>query len=93
LTVDDAAPEMLTASADRRLAAISNDVRVRVAGSRNRLITVLPRSVGTFLIGRAAISPKRSPRSRMVVRSSAARASIPSRCLCGNALMSGTPLS
>ncbi len=42
LAVDDAEPEMLTASADSRLAAISNDVRVRVDGSRNRLITVLP---------------------------------------------------
>ena len=42
LTVDDAEPEMLTASADSRLAAISNDVRVRVDGSRNRLMTVLP---------------------------------------------------
>ena len=52
LMVDDAEPEMFTASADRRLAAISNEVRVRVDGSRNRLMTVFPRSVGTFLIGR-----------------------------------------
>ena len=34
-------------------------------------MTVLPRSVGTFLIGRSAISRKRSPRSRMVVSASA----------------------
>ena len=87
LTVDDVEPEMLTASADSRLAAISNDVRVRVDGSRNRLMTVFPRSVGTFLIGRDAISPKRSPRSRIVVRSSAESVSMPSRCLCGNDVM------
>ena len=42
LTVDDDEPEMLTASADSRLAAISNEVRVRVDGSRKRLMTVLP---------------------------------------------------
>ena len=65
LVVDDAEPEMLTASADRRFAAISNDVRVRVDGSKNRLMTVFPRSVGTFLIGRSAISRNRSLRSRM----------------------------
>ena len=78
--VDDAEPEMLTASADSRLAAISNDVRVRVDGSKNRLITVLPRSVGTFLIGRSAISTKRSPRSRIGARCSAVDSgSMPSR--------------
>ena len=42
----------LTASADRRLAAISKDVRVRVDGSKKRLMTVRPRSAGTFLISR-----------------------------------------
>src|SRR3569832_2391513 len=52
-TGDEDEPEMFTASADSRLAAISNEVRVRVDGSRNRLMTVFPRSVGTFLMGRA----------------------------------------
>ncbi len=47
---------MLTASADRRLAAISNDVRVRVDGSKKRLITVRPRKAGTFLISRFEMS-------------------------------------
>ena len=79
LLVDDPEPEMLTESADSRLAAISNDVRVRVDGSRNRLITVFPRSVGTFLIGRSAISRKRSPRSRIVSSSAADSGSMPSR--------------
>jgi len=42
---------MLSESALSRFSAISNDVRVRVLGSKNRLMTVLPRSAGTFLIG------------------------------------------
>jgi len=48
--------EMLTTSAERRFPAISNDVRVRVDASKKRLMTVLPRSVGTFLIGRVETS-------------------------------------
>jgi hypothetical protein len=38
-----------TASADKRLAAISKEVLVRVDGSKKRLMTVRPRSAGTFL--------------------------------------------
>ena len=57
--------EMLIASADRRFAASSNDVRVRVELSKNRLITVRPRSVVSFLIGSSASAQKRSPWSRM----------------------------
>ena len=40
--------EMFTTSADRRLPASSNEVRVRVEASKNRLNTLLPRSSGTF---------------------------------------------
>ena len=40
--------EKLSESADRRFSAISKLDRVRVDGSKNRLTTVLPRSVGTF---------------------------------------------
>ncbi len=36
-------------SALSRLAAMSNAMRVRVLGSRNRFTIVLPRSAGTFL--------------------------------------------
>src|SRR5207247_11312448 len=43
--------EILTTSADRRFPAISNEVRVRVEASKKRLMIVLPRSVGTFLMG------------------------------------------
>ncbi len=42
--------EMFNVSAERRFAAISKEVRVRVDGSKNRFTTVLPRRVGTFLI-------------------------------------------
>ena len=52
--VDDDEPEMLIASADSRFAASSNDVRVRVEFSKNRLITVRPRSDVSFLIGSSA---------------------------------------
>src|SRR3989338_9064086 len=45
--------EILRTSAERRLAASSKEVRVRVEDSIKRLITVRPRSVGTFLIKRS----------------------------------------
>src|SRR5204862_135364 len=51
----DCASATLSVSALKRFSATSNDVRVRVLGSKKRLTTVRPRSVGTFLIGRAAI--------------------------------------
>ena len=54
LTTLDVATAMFSVSALSRFSAISNEVRVRVLGSKNRLTTVLPRSVGTFLIGRGA---------------------------------------
>ena len=41
-------------SAESRLAAASNEIRVRVLSSKNRLTTVRPRSAGSFLIGRSA---------------------------------------
>ncbi len=47
---------MLITSAERRLPAISKDVRVRGEASKKRLMRVLPRSVGTFLMGRDEIS-------------------------------------
>ena len=52
--VDDADAEMLIASADSRLAASSNDVRVRVDDSNITIITVRPRSDVSFLIGSSA---------------------------------------
>lgn len=70
----------LTASADKRLAAISNDVRVRVEGSKNRLITVRPLKAGTFFISRLEISRNVSAVSRRCVISPADSSRIPRRC-------------
>ena len=55
----------LITSADSRLAAISNVVRVRVEFSKNRLKTALPRSSGTFFTSRSAIDANGSAVSRM----------------------------
>ena len=76
---DDDEADMFTASAESRLAAISNDVRVRVEDSKKKLMTVLPRSVGTFFIARLETSLKESAVSRMVLISSTDSSLIPSR--------------
>src|SRR5262245_46400178 len=79
LVTDEAEAEMLTASAERRFAAISNDVRVLVEGSKKRLMTVLPRRVGTFLMSRVEISLNDSAVSRIPTISSTASSRIPKR--------------
>ena len=48
--------EKLMTSADSRLAAASNEIRVRVESSKNRLTTVRPRRVGSFLISRCWVA-------------------------------------
>src|SRR5258706_666433 len=73
--------EKLMLSADRRFSAISKLERVRVEASKKRLITVLPRSVGTFLMGRSPISANESAVSRMSSISPADRSAMPSRSL------------
>ena len=50
----------LNTSADKRRAAISNVVRVRVLFSKNRLNTLLPRSSGTLFTSRSAMLMKLS---------------------------------
>src|SRR5881275_1095190 len=70
---------MLSASAERRFAAISNDVRVLVEFSKKRLITVLPRRAGTFFISRALISRKFSAVSRIPIISALVNSRIPRR--------------
>src|ERR1700752_1448558 len=69
----------LTASADKRLAAISKDVLVRVEGSKKRLMTVRPRSAGTFLIWRFETSRNVSAVSSSWEISAASSSRIPSR--------------
>lgn len=79
LVTDEVEADMFTASAESRLAAISNDVRVRVEDSKKKLMTVFPRSVGTFFIARLETSLKESAVSRMVLISSTDSSLIPSR--------------
>jgi len=83
---DEFDAEMLIVSADSRFAAISNDVRVRVEDSKKKLMTVLPRSVGTFLIERVEISLKESAASRIVLISSTESSLIPRRSFLLNAM-------
>ena len=63
LDSDEPLAAKLMTSAESRLAAASNEMRVRVESSKNRLTTVRPRSAGSFLIGRSA-----SERSSSAVR-------------------------
>ena len=65
-------PEKLMTSADSRLPAISNEVRVRVEGSKKRLMIVLPRKVGPLRTRRLETSKKTSAVSRMRTASAAA---------------------
>src|SRR4051812_15923959 len=73
--------EKLRLSADRRFSAISKLERVRVEASKKRLMTVLPRSVGTFLMGRSPISANESAVSRMSSISGFESSAMPSRSL------------
>ena len=63
-TLEPFAAKLMT-SALRRLAAASNEMRVRVESSKKRLTTVLPRSVGSFLTSRDWVSAMSSAMSRM----------------------------
>ena len=79
--------EKLMTSALSRLAAASNEIRVRVESSKNRLTTVRPRSAGSFLIGRSA-----SDRiSSAVVRTSSASSRVRSAALSRWRFISPTP--
>jgi hypothetical protein len=69
----------LITSADRRFAAISKVVRVRVLGSKNRLNTALPRSSGTFFTSRCVTPTKERAVSRICHSTLAGRPSIDSR--------------
>src|SRR5439155_17130327 len=71
----------LITSALSRVAASSQEVRVRVLTSKNRFTTVLPRRVGTFLMSRPVTSLKDSAVSRTRLISSTVRSWMPSRSL------------
>ncbi len=52
LDTEEPLAEKLITSALSRLAAVSNEIRVRVESSKNRLTTVRPRRAGSFLTER-----------------------------------------
>ncbi len=79
LVAEERAMSRLMTSADRRLAAISKVVRVRVEFSKNRLNTLLPRRSGTFFTSRSLTLVKLAAVSRMCVTMSLGRPSIDSR--------------
>src|SRR5262252_89607 len=80
LVEDDTAMFRLMTSAERRLAAISKVVRVRVEDSKNRLNTLLPRNSGTFFTSRSVTPAKDSAVSRICTRISRGSPSMESRC-------------
>src|SRR6266704_3124277 len=80
LVEDDTAIFRLMTSADKRFAAISKVVWVRVEASKNRLNTDLPRSSGTFFTSRSVTPMKDAAVSRMCTRTSRGSPSIVSRC-------------
>ena len=82
---DEDPAEKESTSADIRLAAVSNDMRVRVESSKNRVATVRPRRVGTFGLARRPTSAKESVTRSTSAISSAPRSSMPSRWV-GNGL-------
>src|SRR5215207_6799424 len=81
LDTEDPAVATFTVSALSRFSANSNEIRVRVEASKNRLTMVLPRRAGTFLIGRSLTSLNGSAVSRMSRICSALRRSRPTRSL------------
>src|SRR5450830_934401 len=80
LDCDEVLTLRLMTSADKRLAAISKVVRVRVLFSKKILQTVLPRNRGTFFTSRSATPTKDSAVSRIWFNILRGRPSIDSRC-------------
>src|SRR5438128_7337007 len=76
-----------TVSAERRFSANSKEMRVRVEASKKRLTIVLPRSAGTFLMGRSDTSLNGSAVSRMRRIWSGERRSRPIRSFPNTAVM------
>ena len=68
-------------SADRRFAAASKEIRVRVESSKKRLTTVLPRNVGNFLTVPSERRDNSAAVSRMAIASVLLRSLIERRCL------------
>ena len=73
-------PARLMVSADIHFPAISKELRVRVESSKNRLITVRPRKVGTFFTSRRCRSCIETAVSRMAMVSARERSAELIRC-------------
>src|SRR5689334_19321628 len=86
---DETAIFRLITSADRRFAAISKVVRVRVEGSKNRLKTLLPRRSGTFFTSRSVTPTKDSAVLKICSRISRGRPSMDNRCCSSPFSLSG----
>src|SRR5688500_14979658 len=80
LVCDETLMFRLITSADRRFAAISNVVRVRVEGSKKRLNTLLPRNSGTFFTSRSVTPTNDSAVSSICSRISRGSPSMERRC-------------
>ena len=78
---EEASAVKLTMSAESLCWASSKLMRVRVEGSMNKLITVLPRSAGTFLMARSPTALNAFAVSSTVKISSAESDSMSNRCL------------
>src|SRR5712692_10608084 len=78
---EEASAVKLMMSALRRIAASSKLIRVRVEGSMKRLMTVLPRKAGTFLMARSPTALKERAVSSTILISSLESDSMSSRCL------------
>src|SRR5438105_11980378 len=80
LRIEDDDTDMFMTSAPSRLPASSNEAWVRVETSKNRLISVRPRSELCFFSIRRLRSTNSSARSRRPTISWRERPSIPNRC-------------
>ena len=77
---DELATASESTSADRRLAAVSKERRVRVESSKNSVATILPRSVGTLGMDRRSTSAKASATRRTSAMPSVPRSATERRC-------------
>ena len=80
LETEEPLAEKLITSALSRLAAVSNEIRVRVESSKNRFTTVRPRSAGSFLTSREDTAAIWSAVSRIRTASAYDRSVVLSRC-------------
>ena len=77
---DELAMASESTSADSRLAAVSNESRVRVDSSKKSVATTLPRSVGTFGIERRSTSANASATRRTSAMPAGPRSATERRC-------------